>query len=75
MSYVVRVLMTEEKVMDQKPGIGGNLYVDGQYQFKNLEIAREAAQVACNAAAKLKPRRSRTMNDDDWTEHPDRFSD
>ena len=72
MSYVVRVVMTEEEESAQKPAIGVKVHVDGQYVYNNLEIAREAAQVACNAAAKMKPGRSRAISDETWTEHPDR---
>lgn len=70
MSYVVRVLMTEDE--EQQPAVSGKIHVDGQYEYRNLEIAREAAEVACSAAAKLRPSRMRTVDDDDWTEHPDR---
>jgi len=72
MSYVVHVTMTEEDEMEQKPATGGTVHVEGQFEYKNLEMAREAAEIACNAAAKLRPSRSKTIDDDDWTEHPDR---
>lgn len=71
MSYVVHVTMTEEVEAQQKP-VSGKLHVDGKYEYKNLETAREAAEVACQAAAKLKPSRTKTVDDDDWTGHPDR---
>ena len=72
MSYVVHVTMTEEEEAQQKPAISPKVHVDGKYEYKNLEIAREAAEVACNAAARLKPSRMKTTDDDDWTGHPDR---
>jgi hypothetical protein len=72
MSYVVHVTMTEEEEAEQKAVHGGKLHVEGQFEYNNLEIAREAAEIACNAAVKMKPSRSRTIDDDDWTEHPDR---
>jgi hypothetical protein len=72
MSYVVHVLMTEEEEAEQQPLTGGKVHVEGKYEYKNLEIAREAAEVACNAAVKLRPSRTKTIDDDDWTEHPDR---
>jgi len=72
MSYVVHVTMTEEEEAQSKAKTGLKVHVDGKYQYKNLELAREAAEVACHAAAKLKPSRTRTVDDDDWTEHPDR---
>ena len=72
MSYVVHVTMTEEEEAEQKQGSAGKVHVEGQFEYKNLEIAREAAEVACNAAAKMKPTRTKTIDDDDWTEHPDR---
>jgi hypothetical protein len=72
MSYVVHVTMTEEEEAIQKPAIGGKIHVEGQFEYNNLEIAREAAEIACNAAAKMRPSRSKTIDDDDWTEHPDR---
>ena len=72
MTYVVHVTMTEEEEAQSKTGIKAKLHVDGKYEYKNLELAREAAEVACHAAAKLKPSRTRTVDDDDWTGHPDR---
>ena len=70
MSYVVRVVMTEEEESAREPK--AKVHVEGKYQYKNLELAREAAEVACTAAVKLRPSRTRTIDDDDWTEHPDR---
>jgi hypothetical protein len=72
MSYVVHVTMTEEEEAQSKPKTEGKVHVDGKYEYRNLEVAREAAEVACHAAAKLKPSRTKTVDDDDWTEHPDR---
>jgi hypothetical protein len=72
MSYVVHVMMTEEEEAQTRAGTKTKVHVDGKYEYKNLELAREAAEVACHAAAKLKPSRTKTMNDDDWTGHPDR---
>ncbi len=73
MSYVVHVTMTEEEEKRaRRRSAGGKVHVEGQYEYKNLEIAREAAEVACTAAAKLRPSRMKTIDDDDWTEHPDR---
>ncbi|HVP53857.1 MAG TPA: hypothetical protein VMU45_02595 [Candidatus Eisenbacteria bacterium] len=72
MSYVVRVTMTEEDEAQPKPVSGVKVHVDGKYEYKNLEIAREAAEVACTVAAKMKPSRMKTVDDDDWTGHPDR---
>ena len=71
MSYVVHVTMTEEEAQNEEI-VGARIHVDGKYEYKNLEIAREAAEVACHAAAKLKPSRTKTIDDDDWTGHPDR---
>ena len=73
MSYVVHVTMTEEEeAVHRKDLVGARIHIDGKYEYKNLETAREAAEVACHAAAKLKPSRSRTIDDDDWVGHPDR---
>ncbi|MFZ1136609.1 MAG: hypothetical protein WAN69_16795 [Candidatus Korobacteraceae bacterium] len=72
MSYVVHVTMTEENDVQPKKAKGVKIHVEGKYEYKNLEIAREAAEVACTAAVKLRPSRTRTIDDDDWTEHPDR---
>ena len=72
MSYVVHVTMTEEEEERPASAIEGKVHVEGKYEYKNLEIAREAAEVACNAAARLKPSRMRTIDDDDWIGHPDR---
>jgi hypothetical protein len=54
MSYVVQVTMTEEEAQNEKI-VGTRIHIDGKYEYTNLEIAREAAEVACHAAAKLKP--------------------
>jgi len=70
MSYVVHVTMTEEDQNTSKAG--SKVHVEGKYEYKNLEIAREAAEVACHAAEKLHPSRTKTIDDDDWTGHPDR---
>ena len=73
MSYVVHVTMTEEEESEQQAVRNGlKTHFEGQFEYKNLETAREAAEMACNAAAKMRPSRSRTIDDDDWTEHPDR---
>ena len=71
MSYLVHVTMTEEAEAEQRAVHAGKLHVEGQFEYNSLEIAREAAEIACNGAAKMKPSRSKTI-DDDWTEHPDR---
>jgi uncharacterized OsmC-like protein len=71
MTYVVHVTMTEEEGQRKvKPEV--TVHVEGKYEYKNLETAREAAEVACFAAAKLNPSRTKTMDDDDWTGHLDR---
>ena len=72
MSYVVHVTMTEEEEAEQKAASAEKVHVEGQFEYNNLEIAREAAEIACSAAAKMKPLRMKTIDDDDWTEHPDR---
>ena len=72
MSYVVHVTMTEEEEAVWKAATAGKVHVEGQFEYNNLELAREAAEGACNAASKMKPSRSKTIDDDDWTEHPDR---
>jgi hypothetical protein len=65
--------MTEkEEEAQSKTGPKATVHVDGKYEYKNLELAREAAEVACQAAAKLKPSRTKAVDDDDWTGHPDR---
>lgn len=74
MTFIVRILMEEadgtKVVVDTK-----NVHVDGQFEFDNLEKAREAAEIACHAAANLKPRRMKEVDDDDWKFHPDRTDD
>jgi len=72
MSFVVHVTMTEEA--DKRPSSTKKrtIHVEGTYEYNNLEIAREAAEVACHAAAKLHPARAVAVDDDDWTGHPDR---
>jgi hypothetical protein len=73
MSFIVRVLM--EEADGTKTLLTSNAHVDGQFEFDNLEKAREAAEVACHAAANLKPRRFKEIDDDDWKLHPDRTDD
>ena len=72
MSYVVHVTMTEEEEQKKSPKARKKVHVEGTYQYHNLEIAREAAEVACHAAEKLHPSRAKAADDDDWTGHPDR---
>jgi hypothetical protein len=72
MSYFVHVTMTEEEETQSKAKTQAKVHVDGKYEYKNLETAREAAEVACHAAATLNPARTKTVDDDDWTGHPDR---
>jgi hypothetical protein len=72
MSYFVHVTMTEEEETQSKAKTQAKVHVDGKYEYKNLQTAREAAEVACHAAAKLNPARTQTVDDDDWTGHPDR---
>lgn len=70
MSFVVHVILEESANGNHKNV--GTVHLDGKYEFKNLELAREAAHVACHAAAGLNPQRSKQTDDDDWTVHPDR---
>lgn len=72
MSYVVHVTMTEEEELQSSKGARETVHVEGKYTYRNLEIAREAAEFACHAAEKLHPSRTKTIDDDDWTGHPDR---
>jgi len=72
MSFVVRVLLVEPNGNKTETVVGKGIHADAQYEYNSLEVAREAAQVACNAAASLKPRRSKATSDETWTEHPDR---
>ena len=71
MTYEVRILMVE-------PGKNGErltkevVHLEGQYEFHNLELAREAAELACHAAVASKPERYRATSDEDWKAHPDR---
>ena len=51
MTYVVHVTMTEEEEAQSKAKGKGKVHIDGKYEYKNLEVAREAAEVACYAAA------------------------
>ena len=72
MSFVVRVLLIEPDGTGSETVVGKAIHADAQYEYNTLELAREAAQVACNAAARLNPRRSKATSDETWTEHPDR---
>jgi hypothetical protein len=64
--------MTEEEESQSAKEVRETVHVEGKYSYQNLELAREAAEVACHAAAKLHPSQIKTMDDDDWTGHPDR---
>ena len=75
MTYVVHVTMTEQEEAQSKKKSKARVHIDGKYEYKNLELAREAAEVACHAAAKLKPSRTKTVDDDNWSGHPDRSDD
>jgi len=72
MSFVVRVLLIDPNGNQSETIIGKGIHSDAQYEYGTLELAREAARVACNAAAGLNPTRSKATSDEDWTEHPDR---
>lgn len=72
MPYFVQVLLVEGNGIESGKVNKGVVHAEGQYGFNSLEMAREAAQVACNAAASMRPARSRTTSDETWTEHPDR---
>jgi hypothetical protein len=72
MSYVVHVTMTEEEEVPTSKKVHEAIHVEGTYKYRNLELAREAAEVACHAAEKLHPSQTTTVDDDDWTGHPDR---
>jgi hypothetical protein len=72
MSFVVRVLLIEPNGNQSEVVAGKSIHADAQYEYNSLELAREAAQVACNAAAGLKPSRSKATSDEQWREHPDR---
>ena len=75
MTFTVRVIMEEGANGDKILLSSKSVHVDGQFEFDNLEKAREAAEVACHAAANLKPRRCKEVDDDDWKFHPDRTYD
>jgi hypothetical protein len=72
MSFVVRVLLVEPDGTETETVVAKGIHADAQYEYNSLELAREAAQVACNAAAGLNPRRSKATSDETWTDHPDR---
>jgi hypothetical protein len=72
MAFVVRVLVIEPTGTESEPVVSGEIHADSQYEYSTLELAREAAQVACDAAAALKPSRSKATSDEAWSEHPDR---
>ncbi len=72
MAFMVRILLIESNGAQDATVIGGTVHAEAQYEYGTLELAREAEQMACNAAAGMKPRRSKATSDEDWTEHPDR---
>jgi len=72
MSYVVHLLMIEEGESEQRSPSTVKVHVEREYEHQDLEIARQAAEVACHAAAKLRTSRTKSSDDDDWSKHPDR---
>ena len=72
MAFLVRILLIEANGTEGGTVSGGAVHAEGQYEYRTLELAREAEQVACNAAAGMKPSRSKATSDEDWTVHPDR---
>ncbi len=72
MAFLVRILLTETTEKVGGTVSSGAVHAEGHYEYSTLERAREAAQAACNAAAGMKPSRSKATSDEDWTEHPDR---
>jgi hypothetical protein len=72
MSYVVRITLIESNGAEGAASKGGTIHADAQYEYNTLELAREAEQVACNAATGMKPRRSKATSDESWIDHPDR---
>jgi hypothetical protein len=72
MAFVVRILLIEPTRTEDGTVIDGPVHAEAQYEYSTLELAREAEQMACNAAAGMKPSRSKATSDEDWTEHPDR---
>jgi len=72
MAFVVRVLVIEPNGGEEVTVVGGKIHTDGQYEYNTLELAREAARVACNAATGMNPRRSKATSDERWADHPDR---
>ena len=55
MSYVVHLLMIEEGESEQRSPSTVKVHVEREYEHQDLENARQAAEVACQAAAKLRP--------------------
>ena len=72
MSFVVRILLTESNGKEADAVVKGMIHADGRYEYKTLERAREAALVACEAAASMGPSGAQAVSDEVWTEHPDR---
>jgi len=72
MAFVVRILVIEPNGNEAVAIAGGKIHADGQYEYNTLELAREAARVACNAATSMNPRRSKATSDESWADHPDR---
>ena len=65
MAFFVRILLIEATGTEGGTVSGGAVHADGQYEYNTLELARKAA-------AGMKPSRSKTASNEDWTEHPDR---
>jgi len=72
MAFCVRILLSDSTGAEGGAVSDGAVHAEGRYEYSTLELAREAAQAACNAAAGMKPNRSKATSDEDWIEHPDR---
>lgn len=72
MAFFVRILLIDGTGSEGKILNGGAVHAEGQYEYSTLELAREAAQAACDAAAGMKPSQSKETSDEDWPAHPDR---
>jgi len=63
--------MTEEVGAERKTVVIRERFMSKDSSSTTTWNAREAAEIACDAAARMEPARSKTI-DNDWTEHPDR---
>ncbi len=72
MAFYIKIRLMETNEVNGTAVHSETIHAEGEYVYRSLELAREAEQAACKAAALMMPTRSKASSDEDWTDHPDR---